>query len=145
MIYRGHHWRLGRSGQNSWITFGEYGRVILGERRRQPRAAHCAHWRFWPPAANLLTITFQFLLKSQMIYRSGFCQLPNCRWVGIRPSRGIARANWVRRGLTQRKRPFSAFHLRYSLANATTSSIRDIQIFHESSSTIPSHFSLIRG
>src|ERR1017187_2139126 len=33
MIYRGHHWRLGRSGQNSWITFGEYGRVILAERR----------------------------------------------------------------------------------------------------------------
>jgi len=31
------------------------------------------------------------------------------------------------------------------LANATTSSIRDIRIFHESSSTLPSHFSLIRG
>ena len=36
MIHRGHHCRLsgGPSGQNAWVTFGEYGRIILGERRR---------------------------------------------------------------------------------------------------------------
>ncbi len=36
MIYRCHHVQARRveSGQNAWVTFGEYGWVILGERRR---------------------------------------------------------------------------------------------------------------
>jgi hypothetical protein len=29
MIHRGHHWRLGRSGQTGWITFGECGGRLL--------------------------------------------------------------------------------------------------------------------
>ena len=49
----------------------------------QPRAAHCARWRFLLVVANWRMTTYQFPLNSQTTYPAGFCRFRNCHKVGL--------------------------------------------------------------